>query len=137
MLPFEPEPIEKLRARYEAALVKLWDAPTIAGALEAGHDPLRPGDMRENVFDLHGQTDGSCIRLIISRDRTPDDRTCIHIAGSLNGAFLDITKRLAEIELAMRAVTIGKLGFITLAGMSEAGVFHFIRYEPSPKPEGA
>lgn len=59
MMPFEPEKLEALRARFPKALLRLW---------YVDHAPLpgepAPYNTREHVFDFE---DG--LRLIISKDR--------------------------------------------------------------------
>jgi hypothetical protein len=57
-LPFEPEPIDKLHARYNEAIKRNYNIKAVELGLSA-----RPGDQRQHVFDC---TDG--LRLIISRD---------------------------------------------------------------------
>lgn len=57
MIPFKPESLLQLQARYKAAIQKTWD---IANADET----TRPGNQRAHVFDCN---DG--IRIIISKDR--------------------------------------------------------------------
>jgi len=68
MIPFEAETIDRLRARYRAAIAELID-PLIM--------KVTPGQKREHVFD---SKDG--IRLIISRELF-DDGPAIHISASV------------------------------------------------------
>jgi len=68
MIPFEAETIDRLRARYRAAIAQLLDPLTMTVA---------PGQKREHVFD---SKDG--IRLIISREQF-DDGPAIHISASV------------------------------------------------------
>jgi hypothetical protein len=72
-VPWNPEAVDTLRARYAAALVNLYDHRAIA----AGRQP-RPGNHPRQVFDFQ---DG--LRLIISRDRQADQRTGIFVSGSI------------------------------------------------------
>ena len=74
-LPWNPEKITVLRARYAAAVTDLYDH----GAIAAGVQP-RPGTRRRHVFDW---PDG--LRLIVSRDRLMDGRIGICVSGSVQG----------------------------------------------------
>lgn len=61
ILPFQPEPIDSLRARYQDALVEVFDGELIAlGTI------VKPGYHRRNVFDFD-----DTLRLIISRSVSP------------------------------------------------------------------
>lgn len=71
MLPFQPEPLTALRARYAAALVTVFDC-------RKGVPRPRPGELRGHVFDCE---DG--LRLIISRDRESDSGLFLHLSASL------------------------------------------------------
>jgi hypothetical protein len=66
-------PLVTLQARYAAALVELYDQ----GAIAQGQQP-RPGQQPQHVFDF---PDG--LRLIVSRERSPDGQTGVHLSGSL------------------------------------------------------
>jgi hypothetical protein len=70
-MPFAPEPIESLRARYPAALAEPCDVETSRLGTTFG-----PGQLRRCVFDC---TDG--IRLIISRD-LQESRQTLHLSAS-------------------------------------------------------
>jgi hypothetical protein len=72
-VPFTPEPLAALRKRYPAAIAELVDQ----GEVLRGREPSPSGD-RAHVFDA---LDG--LRLIVSRERTPDGRTCVHVSGSV------------------------------------------------------
>lgn len=72
MLPFQPEPLSQLRARYQAALI------TIQDCRERIPDPL-PSELREHVFDCK---DG--LRLIVSRDRETEVGFYLHLSASLD-----------------------------------------------------
>jgi hypothetical protein len=58
ILPFEPEPLESLQARFPKALERIWVVPS------NGDMPDRPGMHREHLFDFE-----SGLRLLISIDR--------------------------------------------------------------------
>lgn len=88
-IPFQPEPLEQLQARYAQAIEKVWE-PSF-GMMDT------PGQHRENVFDCE---DG--IRIIISRDKklfelNTDSDTVIHFSGSVNESIY--TGRLDESAL--------------------------------------
>jgi hypothetical protein len=65
VLPFEPEPIEQLRARFPAAIERTWD---LRGCVHPDDVPSeRPGQFRAHVFDI-AMPDYMRPRIIISRD---------------------------------------------------------------------
>lgn len=70
MLPFKPQPIDTLKARYPAALRKVFDCTK-------GVPRPRPGELYSLVFDCE---DG--IRLIISRDRETESDVFLHVSAS-------------------------------------------------------
>jgi hypothetical protein len=72
-LPFEPEPIASMRARYAAARKTLYVQEDVAAGLVAP-----PSGFRAHVFDFE---DG--LRLIISRDRDPTGLVVIHLSASV------------------------------------------------------
>ena len=71
-LPFAPQSIDTLRARYPAARTSLYDQIAVLNGLQPP-----PSGMRANVFDFE---DG--LRLIISRERDPDGLVVMHISAS-------------------------------------------------------
>lgn len=74
MIPYTPEKIYDLKARYQAAIGPLFiQEEVIAGA-------QRPGVLRQHVFDTE-----QGLRLIISREQTKDGREVIHFSGSVFG----------------------------------------------------
>jgi hypothetical protein len=75
-LPYEPEPLEALRARYAAALEPLYDQLSVASERQ----PV-PSGLRPHVLD--GE-DG--LRLMVSREQTPDGRIVIHLSASIHPA---------------------------------------------------
>lgn len=72
MVPFNPQPIEVLKARFPAAIAKSYSVQHVS---ENPED--RPGSRPEHVFDFE---DG--VRLIVSRD-FHNGREVIHFSGSL------------------------------------------------------
>ena len=64
MLPFTPEPLDQLRARYPAALVRVFDSLKVVTGEEE-----RPGQNRTHVFDYNENELG--IRFVISRENEP------------------------------------------------------------------
>lgn len=119
MLPFQPETIEQLKARYPKALIKTWipeDKP-----IENG-EPSRPGLCRDNVFDFE---DG--IRLVISMDLMNDE-----VVQHLSGSFIeDIYKGQKKNALDQMARNFWKVSGIEkplefLGLTSGKGVPHWI-----------
>lgn len=91
MLPYRPQTVPTLRARYPQALVRVWEVP--ASEAEA-HRSDRPGLERTYVFDARG------IRLIISRDRQSDGRVWLHVSAS---AFDELKERIARGVVTLSA----------------------------------
>lgn len=77
-LPFAPEPIASLRARFPGALAAVFDCASI----EADPSVPRPGQVRANTFDFE---DG--LRMIVSRD---------DLGRSLGGVHLHASASLEE-----------------------------------------
>lgn len=73
MLPFEPESFESARARFHRALEFTYKA--VDNGPGAG---IRPGEVRQNVFDLE---DGQ--RLVVSRRRAPDNSVRLVVSASI------------------------------------------------------
>lgn len=78
-LPFTPEPIEQLRARYRAAFDPIFDTDFLNR-----FPGERPGLSRKHVFDWREEQMGmtSAYRLIISMDRDPKLGEYVHISAS-------------------------------------------------------
>lgn len=72
MLPNEPESLDSMKARLDAALSVVYDAAEI----EAGRGK-RPGELRQHVFDFE---DG--IRCIASLDRQINGHVYLHMSFS-------------------------------------------------------
>lgn len=125
MVPTTPEPMAALRARYAAALTRLYDHD----AVTEGEQP-RPGNQPAHVFDaLNG------VRLIISREQTPDGRRGIHVSASL-AVGCDLYKMVrsgtltpggfVQIAEGTFAQISGSLTKLTLLGLSDVkGIPHF------------
>lgn len=111
-LPFQPEWIEVLKARFPKALERVWEVT----------DPMpdRPGLHRENVFDFE-----SGMRLLISRDKLTFEEPEIHISASWEND-LPFT-----VEEATRRVTdgyraLGGKGIVSFLGQSSRGIPHWL-----------
>lgn len=74
-LAFQPESLDSMRDRYEAALAFEWDALAIL----TDHQADRPGLHRDHVFDFE---DGN--RFVISRERQLGGRVCLHVSVSFS-----------------------------------------------------
>lgn len=81
-LPFVAESIEAARARFAAALERVYPTNVLSED--------RPGQKRENVFDF-----ASGLRLIISRDRFEDGSVEIHVSAS-TGDRSDLAEEIRE-----------------------------------------
>jgi hypothetical protein len=113
MLPFEPETIERLRARYPKAIKSIWHADEVT----TNH---HPGGHREHVFDFE-----SGLRLLISRDILADEEPLIHISASWHHSFP--TTILEAIERIGEAIHLLEIKVqLTLIGSSIKGVLHFV-----------
>ena len=84
-LPFNPEPLVALQARYPRALEVVYDQQEIA---ERGG--IRPGQVPANIFDFD---DG--LKLIVSRERDLDDDAILHLCAS----FLSVRRIADEFRL--------------------------------------
>lgn len=73
-IPFVPESLEAMKARFPEAIEHPYDVDEIALRVE-----LRPGMDRKHVFDFE---DG--IRLIISRDYERGRKPLLHFSGSVD-----------------------------------------------------
>lgn len=124
-LPYRPEPLADLQARYPAALRRTIDPEACAIGTE-----LRPGECRENVFDCE---DG--IRLIISRDAFGGGLgTSIHISASVQvnteayaQAARDV-RRFGVPEAMDRFRNSAAVRFFEIAGHHVKGWVEFVGY---------
>ena len=118
MLPFEPETEEELRARYLAAMTRVYD---VTGFFEMPAD--RPGLHREHVFDFE---DG--LRLIISREKRDKD-VYLHWSASMEGADLceESVTKFAEFVMGHMVMLWGsKCGAMRIMMFYSGRVLHFI-----------
>lgn len=72
MLPFEPEPMKSLKARYPAALERVYDYTQ-----EVLPNPT-PSSRRCHVFDTE-----EGLRIIVSRDREAEHDVYLHVSISI------------------------------------------------------
>lgn len=115
-LPFKPEPIEKLRERYPAAIKDVFDA-------REGTPSPRPGELRANVFDFH-----EGLRLIISMDRVQDDITLLHLSARPEKAIaLYPDHSFRRIAIESFVVISGDHGMWTFIRKTGGGVYHWVR----------
>jgi len=96
-LPFTPEPIEQLRARYRAAF-----DPIIDTDLLKRFPSERPGLSRKHVFDWQEEQMGmtSAYRLIISMDRDPKRGEYLHVSASRIGEGLPLPNSILILAAA-------------------------------------
>jgi hypothetical protein len=116
-IPFAPEPIEALKARYPAAVKDLVDSVAV-------FEQRQPPPSREpaNVFDTQ-----LGLRLIVSRDRLPDGRIGIHVSASWERdlpAQATVESLMAEIAATWRAIS-GSTRDLELLAVTPAGIPHF------------
>lgn len=125
-LPFEPEPIEKLQARYYAALEKLWvPAPDMED---------RPGLHRTHTFDFE---DGW--RMLVSRDKIGNSEIN-HISASY---YSEIPLKIGILEMIQiiidkwRQLSRKSLNeHLHLMGITGGGVSHFFECDGDAHDEG-
>lgn len=116
-LPFEPQPIEQLRARLKHALTRVWDADAIVASIDAGRQADRPHDHREHVFDF--SVASNRLRTIVSIDRCACHGHRLHVSASSNAGIPD-ENRVREF--------LGQLGLLGISpvwrGVSPDRVLH-------------
>jgi len=127
-LPFAPESLARLRSRYRAALIKVFDC-------RRGVPYPQPSQLRGHVFDFE---DG--MRMVISRERVSETEQWLHMStsfvpGTKNGNLLKRRALTKEQFLELALETFAKLShdhgpleFIALTG--EKGIPHWHRVEP-------
>src|SRR3954468_23455740 len=113
MLPFEPESLESMQARFPKALERIWVVPS------NGDMPDRPGMHREHLFDFE-----SGLRLLISIDRLDKANTIIHISASWE-YFTPVTFTVASEQVNEAYKSLGGKGHLKLIGVSQFGVPHW------------
>lgn len=113
-LPFQPEPIEKLKRRLPDAMIHIYDA-TEGVPLE---DP--PSRKREHVFDFENG-----LRLIISRDLFfKEDGPQFHVSASFfNTPLGNVEELFAIISKGVR--DLGIVGQLEMLCVSSAGIPHW------------
>lgn len=126
-LPFEPRPLDELRARYPAAVERVFD-------YRFGFPAVWPSQLRAHVFDFE---DG--LRVMVSRDREEEDGTYLHVSASLepgHGLFESVARgavglrqflTIVEERFALLSGDVGRLDFCGLSGGK--GVPHWRRRE--------
>lgn len=111
-MPFIPEPLEDLKARFPKCLEKIWNVT----------DPMpdRPGFHREHLFDFE-----SGMRLLISNDcmipRAPD----IHVSASWEYCSPQSLKEMEE-QVINGYKSLGGKGLLRLLGFSGRGIPHWL-----------
>lgn len=109
-LPFIPESIESMRARFHKALEKVY--------IPSEDMEDRPGLHRENLFDFENG-----LRLLISKENLQGNK--IHVSASWEGGSpTDPDEATKEVGKAFR--TIGGRGILELLGISIQGIPHWI-----------
>ena len=135
MIPFEPEGMRLMKARFAEAVRKVYELDAVEAGLEQ-----RPGVERKHVFDFE---DG--MRLIVSRDRL-EGEVSLHVSVSFMPGR-EVTGREFLVSVLSRVTDMsGGKGVEGLVQVftSEAGVVHFLFPEkqdrlvvvpmPSPSP---
>jgi len=136
MLPHEPESLDAHRARYAKAVESTYDVEAVAD----GTQP-RPGQNRAHVFD---REDG--LRLIISHERFPNGKTCLHVSASampgseIVQALVDesapVLDFIALVQDYWRAIS-GRHEVLFLHIVDMKGVLHFIVWDEKLEPHAA
>lgn len=121
-IPFQPEPVEKLKARYSEALKDTYIQLDVSRGLQS-----RPGEHRKHVFDFY---DG--IRLIVSKEKSPlnaGGKILIHYSGSVlnDGQCADIDDTYLHHIVEHFALISGDTNEYQLRMISNLKVAHFIR----------
>lgn len=114
-MEYKPETIEELKARYPAALERIWTLEQVA----AGD---RPGLERKYVFDF---PDG--LRMIISKTEFEDKVVREHLSVSWclplaeNASLISLMKQIHKAF-----ADLGGKGHLHLIGVSDGSIPHFI-----------
>jgi len=112
MVPFKPESLEQLKARFPKALEKVWEVT----------DPMpdRPGLHREHLFDFE-----SGMRLLISKDKLIREEPEVHVSGSWEwNPPISIEQMRRVVGEGYRSL--GGTGLLHFIGFSEAAIPHWI-----------
>lgn len=122
-LPWQPEPLASLRARYHEAVAEIVDVESVQmGAA------LRPGLIRRHVLD---HPDG--IRLIVSRERLPDGRVYTHASASawVPAYAPHLRAQLDAVPMSMRlALILGQMAQAYRAVSGHTGRLRLICLSP-------
>ena len=119
-LPFQPEPLERLQARFSAAIATEWDADDLTRKRLANPDhPDRPGQCRTHVFDTE---DG--YRLIISRERSQSEGLYLHVSASCEN-LMPRTHLFTGAAFRLGAIALKTFHIIRTA-ISTGGTVHFV-----------
>lgn len=87
-LPFEPEPLSSLRARWAAAVADLWDAD----AIHQNPNADRPGKHRRHVFDHKPG-----MRFIVARERSRGLGEYLHVSLSIRrGSYKSVDTAVTQ-----------------------------------------
>lgn len=123
-LDYMVETTERLRQRYPAALIAIFD-------YSKGVPRTRAGQLRGHVFDFQ---DG--LRFIVARELMPDGNIVLHLSASINAAskmyaaILDSTltrESLSNLILQRFRELSGDDKELELSGWSDGGVPHWFR----------
>ena len=131
-LPYSPEPFESLKARYPLAVADVIDLADMAKP-----DGPRPGELLQHTFHTE---DG--LVLIVSRERHPNGKICVHFSTSLHQpskawdtalafpvARLALAWFIGYSETTWRALS-GWRGPVHFIGTTEPkGIPHFIAWQ--------
>ena len=124
-LPFEPETIESMRARYSRAMLEQFDVLTTID------DDLRPADSRDNCFDF------PCgMRLVVTIDVYPGNVWMLNLGASAGpsprGLIMELVRRQNPEDFDQHAmrhfreISNDKEGWFDL-GTSEIDIRHWAR----------
>jgi hypothetical protein len=119
-VPFNPEPMDRLQARYKDAIRELIDPRDI---LAKKRKP--PSSDARHVFDTE---DG--LRLIISLERMPDGRVVIHMSASFTGLAIGMNMSGAEEATHWIVSTFQQISGTSrepeLLGVTDGGIPHWL-----------
>lgn len=117
MIPFNPQPLAELKARFTQALVDSYSVEKILADAA-----LRPGSKPQHVFDCE---DG--LRLIVSRDRL-QGKEVIHFSASVDRARYRgrFDKSLMKLMVRRFAELSGFAETPTFVRFSDEGIPHWI-----------
>lgn len=112
-MPWDPEPVPQLRARYPAAVLRRWDFRQIELGAAPSADRDRPERHRAHVFDM--EMVGARLRLVVSRELVTavnhQEHDWVHVAF----AFLPAGEEVYRMPLAA-LLEIGERQVAKIAG---------------------